>query len=87
MNKEQLLSIYEQISADETEARRVLYEASYRKANYRILSVKRVLEWLNSNRKTLNERDWDTYLTHCMNKLNGNLDGVELELDNSKRRE
>ena len=87
MDKEQLLTIYQQIDADETEARRVLYDANCRKANYRILSVRRVLEWLDSNRKTLNEQDWNTYLTHCMNKLNGNLDGIELDLDNSKRRE
>lgn len=42
---------------------------------YRIKSVKRVLEYFSGL-----DTDFDNLIVHCLNKLNGNIDGIELEL-------
>ena len=52
---------------------------------YRIDSVNRVLDYLRSRKTLLTPNDIDTYLCHCQNKLNGNLDGLELTLDFTSR--
>lgn len=49
--------------------------------DYRIASVDRVLDFARSNRLRINSREIDTLLCHCQNKLAGNIDGVELDLD------
>jgi len=49
--------------------------------NYRINSVRRTLDYMRSYHKQLNNSDIDTMLCHCLNKLNGNIDGVEMALD------
>lgn len=46
---------------------------------YRIESVKRVLEYFQGL-----DTDFDNLITHCLNKLNGNIDGIELELGDAK---
>lgn len=46
---------------------------------YRIQSVKRVLEYFN-----IIDKDFDNMINHCINKLEGNIDGIELELGDSK---
>ena len=46
---------------------------------YRIESVKRVLEYYKGL-----DNDYDKLFTHCLNKLNGNIDGVELSLGDDK---
>ena len=45
--------------------------ASYK---YRNKSVGRVLDYLRYN--TDDKREYETFMVHCMNKLNGNIDGV-----------
>lgn len=49
---------------------------------YRIASVSRVLDYIHSRQsiKVLDKEYFDTLITHCCNKLNGNIDGIELEL-------
>lgn len=49
--------------------------------DYRIASVCMVLNFVRSNRLRINSREIDTLLCHCQNKLVGNIDGVELDLD------
>lgn len=48
---------------------------------YRNKSVKRVLEYINDKcwRKE-NIDNLQDLITHCLNKLNGNIDGIELSL-------
>ena len=46
---------------------------------YRIHSVNRVLEFIRFAKIT-HERELNNLLCHCQNKLNGNLDGTEIEL-------
>ena len=47
---------------------------------YRIKSVDRVLDYIRSKKITDPHR-LDLLLCHCQNKLNGNLDGTELNLE------
>ena len=49
---------------------------------YRIASVKRILDYIHSNQMKIASdlKQFDTLITHCCNKLNGNIDGIELEL-------
>lgn len=51
---------------------------------YRIASVKRILDYIHSNQMKVASdlKQFDTLITHCCNKLNGNIDGIELELEN-----
>lgn len=51
--------------------------------DYRIRSVNRVIEYIRSN-KIIDSNELDTLLCHCKNKLNGNIDGVELDLRSDK---
>ena len=46
---------------------------------YRIESVKRVLEYFSGL-----DTDFDNLIVHCINKLNGNIDGIELALGDDK---
>ncbi len=46
---------------------------------YRIESVKRVLEYFLGL-----DKDFDNMINHCLNKLNGNIDGIELSLGDDK---
>lgn len=46
---------------------------------YRIKSVDRVLEYIRA-KKITDARELDLLLCHCQNKLNGNIDGIELNL-------
>ena len=47
--------------------------------DYRIKSVYRVLDYIRTKKITDN-KELDTLLCHCQNKLNGNIDGTELDL-------
>ena len=46
---------------------------------YRMKSVDRVLDYIRSKEIT-DSKMLDTLLCHCQNKLNGNIDGIELDL-------
>ncbi len=56
---------------------------------YRKNSVYRILDFIHSNQNYIleNPSELDTLITHCCNKLNGNIDGIEIELkiDKSKK--
>lgn len=52
---------------------------------YRIDSVNRVLDFIRSEYLAGRVCDLETLLCHCQNKLNGNLDGTELDLDEHSR--
>lgn len=54
-------------------------EIQYEVLEYRIESVKRVLEYFRGL-----DTDFDNLIVHCLNKLNGNIDGIELELGDDK---
>lgn len=50
---------------------------------FRIREVKRVLEGMRTliHIHAMNERDFDNYITHCLNCLSGNIDGVVITID------
>lgn len=50
---------------------------------FRIGEVKRVLEGMRTliNLQAMNARDFDKYITHCLNCLNGNIDGVVISIN------
>lgn len=50
---------------------------------YRIKSVNRVLDFIRSEYRAGRVCNLETLLCHCQNKLNGNIDGTELTLDES----
>lgn len=58
-----------------------IIEKEYNKMviDYRLKSVDRVLEYIRRTEIT-DEKELDTLLCHCQNKLNGNIDGTELDL-------
>lgn len=51
------------------------------KLAYRLKSVDRVLDFIRSEYRQGRLCNLDVLLCHCQNKLNGNIDGVELTLD------
>lgn len=86
MNQGNLESIYEVIenkrkNRDEYIERinKLDKEIQQEVLEYRIQSVKRVLEYFNGI-----DKDFDNMINHCINKLEGNIDGIELELRDSK---
>lgn len=48
---------------------------------YRIESVNRVLDFIRAEYRAGRVCDLEILLCHCQNKLNGNIDGTELSLD------
>lgn len=54
-------------------------EIQYEILEYRIESVKRVLDYFRGL-----DTDFDNLIVHCFNKLNGNIDGIELALGDDK---
>ena len=47
---------------------------------YRVYSVYRVLDFIRSEYRQGRLCNLETLLCHCQNKLNGNIDGIELTL-------
>lgn len=54
-------------------------------AKYRKESVNRVLDFVRSEYRAGRICNLEILLCHCQNKLNGNIDGVELDLDEHLR--
>ena len=54
-------------------------------AIYRIESVNRVLDFIRDEYRAGRICDLEALLCHCQNRLNGNIDGVELDLDEHLR--
>lgn len=85
LNKEHLENIYDNIQQlrEERDSHIDVVTQLDRKIQvalleYRINSVYRVLDFIHSNLHNKNELD--TMITHCCNKLNGNIDGIEINL-------
>lgn len=90
LDKGKLLSIYENI--EEARKQREDYISMVQKIDeeiqikileYRIASVSRILDYIHSNQMKVASdlKQFDTLITHCCNKLNGNIDGIEIELE------
>lgn len=52
---------------------------------YRMESVDRVLDFIRDEYRAGRICDLEALLCHCQNKLNGNIDGTELDLDEHLR--
>ena len=88
MNKEELVIFYNEIERKrkemhimEKQVQQIDNEIQLEIEQYRKKSVKRVLEYIND--KCWGKENIDnlhTLIVHCLNKLNGNLDGVEISL-------
>lgn len=87
-SKEKLISDYEfckcnlaKIRQHEKEIADIRLAYNSKIAKYRIESVNRVLDFIRSEYTAGRICDLETLLCHCQNKLNGNIDGIELTLD------
>ncbi len=81
-NKGHLLSFYEEIENKRSErdehikqVQKLDDDIKIKVLEYRINSVNRVLNYMVGL-----DEDMDNLLTHCINKLNGDIDGIELDL-------
>ena len=81
-NRGHLLSFYENIEEKRKErdahievVQRLDKDIQISLLEYRINSAIRVLEYFKGL-----DTDFDNLITHCIDKLNGNIDGIELEL-------
>ncbi len=85
-NRGHLLSFYEEIEEQRKErdnhiekVNKIDKDIQIKLLEYRINSVKRVLNYFKGL-----DKDVDNMINHCINKLNGNIDGIELELGDDK---
>lgn len=90
--KEKLISDYElckcnlaEIKRHEKEITDIRLAYNSKIAKYRIESVNRVLDFIRSEYRAGRVCDLEILLCHCQNKLNGNIDGIELDLDEHLR--
>lgn len=60
------------------------YEKQIELNKYRIECVNRVLDFVRQHKGILKNAGIDTYLCHCQNMLNGNIDGTVLHLEDLK---
>ena len=90
LNKNTLLSVYEDIKSEIKEKQEYIalvdkknIEIKIKILEYRISSVARILDYIHSNQMKVASdlKQFDTLITHCCNKLSGNIDGIELELE------
>lgn len=87
LNKGHLESIYDNIQQlrEEREnhikqVQKLDREIQVALLEYRINSVYRVLDFIHSNLSNKEKLNFDTLITHCCNKLSGNIDGIEIDL-------
>jgi hypothetical protein len=90
--KQKLISDYEfckgnlaKIRQREKEIADIRLDYNSKIVRYRIESVDRVLDFIRSEYKAGRVCDLEVLLCHCQNKLNGNIDGIELDLDEHLR--
>lgn len=90
--KEKLISDYElcrcnlaKIRQHEKAIADIRLDYNSKIVKYRTESVKRVLDFIRSEYGAGRICDLETLLCHCQNKLNGNIDGTELDLDEHLR--
>lgn len=82
-SQEVLEKEYKAIERRRQELKREIINIESDLIEYRIKSAKRVIEFVARNNEKISPRYIETYLVHCLNKLNGNIDGVELTLGQS----
>lgn len=75
-----LLIQQESLYLKEQELKRQKAQLEQDLKDYRIASAKRVLDFIAGGVDKLESKTIHTLLVHCMNKLNGNIDSVELTL-------
>ena len=89
MDKQGLENIFKSIENDRKE--RTIIENQVKSLDnkiqldlkdYRIESVKRVLDYIND--KCWRNQEVENLVVHCLNKLNGGIDGLELNLEEDK---
>lgn len=85
MTKEDLEDMYSGIENIIQYSKENIKLAEQDKLKYRIQSVIRVLEYMRYKGGKLTAQEGDGLLVHCLNKLNGNIDGVELDLKKEDR--
>jgi hypothetical protein len=81
--REYLVEMLAQIETDRAKVRSLKSSIEDSILDYRIKSVSRVLDYIHTNTfgdKSIGNRELNTLITHCLNKLNGNIDGIELEV-------
>ncbi len=88
MDKNEVLNFYNEIERKrkemkimETQVQQIDNEIQLEIEQYRNKSVTRVLEYINDkcwNNENID--DLQNLIIHCLNKLNGNIDGIELSL-------
>lgn len=90
--KEKLISDYEickcnlvKIRQHEKEIADIRLDYNSKTVKYRKESVNRVLDFVRSEYRAGRICNLEILLCHCQNKLNGNIDGVELDLDEHLR--
>ena len=88
MDKNEVLNFYNEIERKreemkimETQVQQIDNEIQLEIEQYRNKSVTRVLEYIyNKCWNNENIDDLQNLIIHCLNKLNGNIDGIELSL-------
>ena len=90
--KKKLISDYElckydlvKIRQHEKEIADIRLDYNSKIVKYRRESVNRVLDFVRSEYRAGRICNLEILLCHCQNKLNGNIDGVELDLDEHLR--
>lgn len=91
MNKEEIENIYDSIEEKRKEMRitekqvqQLEREITLELERYRNKSVQRVLDYINHKcweHENIEIDRLQTLMVHCLNKLNGNIDGIELSLE------
>lgn len=91
MNKEEMQNFYNSIEEKrkemkitEKQVQKLEKEITLELERYRNLSVQRVLGYINDkcwNKETIDIDSLQDLIVHCLNKLNGNIDGIELSLE------
>ena len=77
---EQLLKVESELSDLAKRREKLENEKEAFSYRYRAYSVDRVLDFIRSEYRQGRLCDLETLLCHCQNKLNGNIDGIELTL-------
>lgn len=90
--KQELISDYElckcnlaKIRQHEKEIADIRLDYNSKIAEYRRKSANRVLDYIRSEYRAGRICNLEILLCHCQNKLNGNIDGIELDLDEHLR--
>ena len=84
MTKEALEEMYAQIEKDREKVRLLKVSIEDSIVDYRIKSACRVLDYIHTKSfgdRGICNKELNILITHCLNKLHGNIDGCELEVE------